>query len=259
MPSVRVGDIDLYFEEAGGGPVVVIAQGAFASVKTASRALRPVDYAARGLRAIAYDTRGHGRSGFSTSPSDYQREQRMRDLLGLLDALDIPKAHIVGTSMGASTALMLALRHPERVDRLVLRSPPPNWDDPVVRRNLALLAGCYRWLGVAMTARVCKWVTDPKISPRLPMQLAQLSRAAALPMIRGLMSEGFYPDGLLALQVRTLIIGQEGDRSHPAATARWLHSQLRNSRLVVAQSKHHWEVDPAGVRGRIVEFLQATA
>ena len=73
-----------------------------------------------------------------------------------MDALGIERAHLVGTSMGAATALTLAVEHPDRVDRLVLRSPPPHLPEPKVRRKLALLGLCYRWLGVALTARVAR-------------------------------------------------------------------------------------------------------
>jgi pimeloyl-ACP methyl ester carboxylesterase len=72
-----------------------------------------------------------------------------------MDGLQIERASIVGSSMGASTALTVALRAPERVSRLVLRSPPPfPPDDAKSCRKLATLASAYRWLGVSVTARV---------------------------------------------------------------------------------------------------------
>ena len=257
MPSVRVRGIDLHFEEAGQGPAVIIAHGAFASVATAATGLRVSDYAEGGFRAIAYDARGHGRSGYSNAPGDYRRDERMRDLIGLMDALGLQQAHVIGTSMGASTALMLALHHPARVRRLVLRSPPTQVRDPRVYRKLALLSACYRWLGVAATAWIAARVSNSATSPRLPRQLAQLRRAAVLPMLQGLRAEGFYPEGLAGITARTLIIGQGQDSSHPRAAAEFLHATLPDSRLMLAESKRHWEANRDEVRRLILDFLNA--
>lgn len=256
MP-VQVRGIDFHVVEQGQGPALVIAHGAFASVDTAMPGLTATDYAQGGFRAIAYDARGHGRSGYSRAPGDYRRAARMQDLLGILDALEVEKAHIIGTSMGAGTALTLALSHPERIDRLVLRSPPTHVASPVVRRKLGLLAGCYRWLGVAATARLSTLVADPTNTPRLRKQLSQLKRQAVLPMIKGLASEGFYPDGLAHMKARTLIIGQDQDSSHPRAAAEYLQATLPDSRLVLAPSKAHWENNAGELRQLILDFLSA--
>jgi len=257
MPILRVRDIDVHVEESGQGPAVIIAHGAFGSVATAAAGLRPADYARGGFRAIAYDARGHGLSGYSRSADDYRRSERMRDLLALMDALGVGKAHIVGTSMGVGTALNLALHHPDRVGRLVLRSPPTHRNDPKVRCKLALLAACYRWLGTAATARFSTLVSDTATSPRLRGQLAQLRRSAVLPMIKGLQAESFYPQGLARVAARTLIIGQDRDSSHPRAAAEFLHATLPDSKLVIAGSKAHWEANPGEVRQLILDFLNA--
>ncbi len=76
-----------------------------------------------GLRVVSYDARGHGRSAPAPDPSAYGYERLTRDLLAVLDALDIDRAILAGASMGAHTIARFALRHPERVAALGLITP----------------------------------------------------------------------------------------------------------------------------------------
>jgi len=76
-----------------------------------------------GHRVIAYDARGHGRSTPARDSRAYDYERLTRDLLAVLDALDIERAVLAGASMGAHTIVRFALRHPERVAALGLITP----------------------------------------------------------------------------------------------------------------------------------------
>src|SRR6476469_9679455 len=67
---------------------------------------------------IRYDTRGHGASPVPAGP--YSIDDLADDVIALLDGLGVERAHIVGLSLGGMTAMRLAARNPERVDRLVL-------------------------------------------------------------------------------------------------------------------------------------------
>jgi pimeloyl-ACP methyl ester carboxylesterase len=71
-------------------------------------------------RVIAYDQRGHGETDAPSDPRCYSPQILARDLIGLLDALGIARAAIVGFSLGGGPALALAATKPERVSRLVL-------------------------------------------------------------------------------------------------------------------------------------------
>src|SRR5581483_6139139 len=74
----------------------------------------------RGVRVIALDQRGHGESEKLHDPKAYAREQLAADVLNLMDALSVERAHIFGYSMGTRTALELAVAQPSRVDHLIL-------------------------------------------------------------------------------------------------------------------------------------------
>ena len=72
----------------------------------------------RRFRLVRYDTRGHGRS--PVPPGPYSIDDLADDLVALLDRLDVPRAHLVGLSLGGMTAMRVAGRHPDRVARLAL-------------------------------------------------------------------------------------------------------------------------------------------
>ncbi len=78
------------------------------------------DLRAAGYRVVAFDNRGHGRSEKILDPAAYGTVPMAEDARRLLDHLGLPKAHVMGYSMGARIAAMLALEHPDRVGRLVL-------------------------------------------------------------------------------------------------------------------------------------------
>jgi len=84
-------------------------------------------------RVVAYDARGHGSSSPAPQPGAYTYEEFGLDLVGVLDALAIDRAVLAGASMGAHTALWLALHHAQRVAGLVVITPgydPATQDDP---------------------------------------------------------------------------------------------------------------------------------
>lgn len=76
----------------------------------------------RTFRVLRYDQRGHGAS--DAPAGRYTFERLIADVLALMDAFRIPKAHFVGLSMGGATALGLALKHPHRLDRVVVCDSP---------------------------------------------------------------------------------------------------------------------------------------
>jgi pimeloyl-ACP methyl ester carboxylesterase len=86
-----------------------------------------------GHRVVLYDARGHGRSQPAPAADAYRYEDLAADLVAVLDALGIERAVLAGASMGAHTALHLALRTPERVAGLVAITPahdPATFEDP---------------------------------------------------------------------------------------------------------------------------------
>ncbi|HEV7806252.1 MAG TPA: alpha/beta hydrolase [Solirubrobacteraceae bacterium] len=104
-----------------------------------------------GHRVIAYDARGHGASTPAPSPDAYAYELLGADLLAVLDELELERAVLAGSSMGAHTILRLALDVPERVAGLVVITPaydPVEIDDEQRLRRYERLAAGLRADGV---------------------------------------------------------------------------------------------------------------
>lgn len=122
MPHVDTNGISTYYEEdaspqtAGSTPIVLL-HGFTGSIGQWAEA-RPL--LAGEYRVISYDLRGHGRTEAPEDLSSYTIEAYARDLLALLDALAIDRAHVLGSSFGGMVALEFALRRPERLRTLIL-------------------------------------------------------------------------------------------------------------------------------------------
>jgi len=130
MATVRVGDIDVYYEEHGGGPPLLLIMGL--ATDSTAWAFQLPEFA-RHYRAIAFDNRGVGRTSKPAGP--YSIHQMADDAAGVMDALGVARAHVLGVSMGGMIAQELALRHPERVSALVLACTFPEPDATVEARR----------------------------------------------------------------------------------------------------------------------------
>lgn len=115
MSTAHVNGIDLYYEEQGSGDPLLLIMGLAAD--SVAWMFQRDAFAAR-YRTILFDNRGVGRSSKPEGP--YTIPLMADDAAGLLDALDVARAHVVGISMGGMIAQELALRHPQRVRGLVL-------------------------------------------------------------------------------------------------------------------------------------------
>lgn len=117
---IDVGDgMRLAVQRAGSGPPLVLLHGFTGSAATWD-ALVPA--LCREHTTIAVDLPGHGQSSAPDDPARYALERFAGDLAALLDALEFPRAAVLGYSLGARAALRFALRHPTRVAALVLES-----------------------------------------------------------------------------------------------------------------------------------------
>jgi len=117
VPMVQVNDIAVYYEIHGLGTPLVLIGGLGADI-TLHRGI--IEGLAQRHHVVAFDNRGAGRT--DKPDADYTIKMMADDTVGLMKALSIQRAHILGISMGGRIALGLALSHPDRVDMLILVS-----------------------------------------------------------------------------------------------------------------------------------------
>lgn len=119
---VNVGTRQLWLTEQGSGPPVLMLHGGGPGASGMSNYSRNVDALAHHFRVLVPDMPGYGRSSKDINAMDPFGDIAST-MSAMLDALDIPSAHVIGNSLGGAVALRLALEQPDKVDRLVLMGP----------------------------------------------------------------------------------------------------------------------------------------
>ena len=127
IKTVPVGDITIAWKEAGSGEPLILITGYAGTMDLWDTRL--VNQLAQHYRVIVFDNRGMGNS--TSSDRDYSIRLFANDTAGLMDALGIKKAHVMGWSMGTFVAQELALGYPEKVDKLILYAGTPGGNEAV--------------------------------------------------------------------------------------------------------------------------------
>ena len=112
MPRIKTADgVNLYYEETGAGTPIVFVHEFAGDYRSWEPQLR---HFARSHRCITFSQRGYPPSDVPGDPARYGQDIARADVVALMDSLSIERAHVVGHSMGAYTALHVGLRHRER-------------------------------------------------------------------------------------------------------------------------------------------------
>lgn len=136
MPTIKANGIDLYYELQGPqeSPLLILSNGIM--MGTAAWGFQS-SVLSKYFRVLTYDCRGMWQSDHPEGP--YTMEMHADDLAALMDALEIPSAHIAGISYGSEVSMMFALKYPSRADSLIII-------DGVSQINALLRAQTYPWL-----------------------------------------------------------------------------------------------------------------
>ena len=123
MPYAPVNELEMYYEEHGEGPPLVLLHGSYLNAEV----MRPLAEGLAGIRrVIVPELQAHGRTADVDRPLTY--EQMGDDVAGLIDHLELGQPDVIGYSMGGAAALQLAIRHPGLVRRLVVVSAGYRYD-----------------------------------------------------------------------------------------------------------------------------------
>jgi pimeloyl-ACP methyl ester carboxylesterase len=259
------GSLTLAGEAAGDGPPVVLLHGLSATRRNVVQGSRHL--IRRGYRLIAYDARGHG--GSDPAPR-YEYADLVGDLEAVLAHFGIDRAALVGSSMGAATAMAFALEHPERVPALVQITPAYNGyartgnvDSDTWERMAAELerGGVEAFVEVAQPDGIPeRWREVAREATRQRMERHEHPEAVARALREvphSVAWEGLEP--LERLDLPVLIVGSrdQADWLHPLSVAQEYASRLPQAELVVedeGQSPVAWQ--GARLSGVIGDFLE---
>ena len=227
----------LHVATAGDGVPVVLLHGLTAThryVVMGSRALERGSH-----RVVAYDARGHGAS----APGDvYDYPALAADLLGVLDDHGLQRVVLAGASMGAHTALRVALDHPDRVAGLVVITPAEHPDHPPDLDRWDRLAAGLRTGGVegfvaAYGPVEGPWATSIATVLRQRLALHEHPEAVADALQQVPRSTAFALDDLRSIRAPTVIVADrdEPDPGHPLAVGEAYAALIPDAELVVEE------------------------
>ena len=131
MVTVRSGEVELYLESTGEGYPIVFVHEFGSDCREWEQQVR---WFSRSYRCITYNARGYPPSAVPESPDHYGWEPTVADLLAVLDGLGLPRAHLVGLSMGGYAVLQFARLYPGRAGAVVAAGAGSGSDpDPASR------------------------------------------------------------------------------------------------------------------------------
>ena len=257
--------VPLEGEVAGDGPPIVLLHGLSATRRNVVQGSRHL--IKRGYRLIAYDARGHGTS----SPAEsYEYSELVSDLDAVLAHLELERAALVGSSMGAATAMAFALEHPDRVPALVQITPAYTGyarTADVAMETWERLASELEAGGVDAFVEVAqpdgipeRWREIAREATRQRMERHEHPEAVAQALRqvpRSIAWKGL--EALAQLDVPVLIVGSrdEADSMHPLGVAEEYERNLPRGELVVedkGKSPLAWQ--GARLSGAIGDFLE---
>ncbi|MBI5481556.1 MAG: alpha/beta fold hydrolase [Deltaproteobacteria bacterium] len=258
-----------YVDEGAGEDVVVLLHPMASTLKV----WRPTILALRDRhRVIAIDLPGHGKSA-KPRTFRYHPETFARVVHRLLDHLRLQRVTLVGNSNGGATVLALALRHPERVRRLVLVDAAGARAFPQLQRDFVSSTFTARhlrtvvpWL-LRLSVRVLMFVarnpyTEEYVEDFVRQRTAREFDDWARAQVRVVRAVMAWDASARLGQVRapTLVVHGERDRAVPRDFAERLARAIPGARLVVLKGVGHMpEVEaPAAFNREVGAFLEAT-
>jgi 3-oxoadipate enol-lactonase len=194
-------------------------------------------------RVLRYDARGHG--GSAAPAGDYTLDQLVADAAGILDALEVPRAHFAGLSMGGMVGLGLMLDHGQRIKSAVIadsrHTTTPDFTKAWLDRAEAVRLG-----GVAaiVGSTVARW-SSAGLAQRDPAVVARMER-----MVRNTSPNGYrgcaaalarlnYGHRLGEIRTPTLVLCGSEDHGAPPENTRQMHAMIKGSRFIeIAQAGH---------------------
>ncbi|MBB3139893.1 alpha/beta fold hydrolase [Halomonas organivorans] len=218
-------------------------------------------------RVVNVDFRGHGRSSQLDEP--FTLYDAVADVIAVLDELGIQQAVWCGLSIGGMVALRAALEHPERVAGLILFDTDAGPETLAHKLKYRAMGACARRFGLRpllpSVARLMFAATTRRENPALvdewKQRFADIHVPSALLGLDALIKRDSLLERLAEIEVPSLVIVGEEDRSLPVPFSQRIHERLPGSSLEIIPGAGHLSAleQPARVNEVIREFLAAQA
>lgn len=252
MPKAKVNGININYRIEGQGEPLVMIQGIGAD-RTAWRFHTPTFK--KHYRVVTFDNRGVGKSDKPTGP--YSTKMMADDTVGLMNHLDIEKAHILGVSMGGLIAQELAINYPERVLRLVLISTfarrdessglspelfqalgyDEGYSEDDFLRNTPVIEQVATSVYLALNKRLYK-IIALLLMPLIKFQIRQMGTTGILGQQEALLGHD-TADRLGIIKAPTLVITGSKDRVFKPSSSEVIAELIPNARLVKVDGGSH--------------------
>jgi 3-oxoadipate enol-lactonase len=213
-------------------------------------------------RVLRYDQRGHGQS--DAPAGRYTFELLIADAVALMDALGVKRAHFGGLSMGGASALGLAQKHPDRLDKVIVcDSPCQSTELSAKQWNERIVIAEKQGMEPLVEPTVGRWF-PPDILKANPPYLDKVRAMVRATPVAGFigcaaaLADHDYAAGAASVTRPVLFLVGEKDGVTPAAM-RKMHEALKGSRYVeLPGAGHISNLDqPQGFTGAIRDFLKA--
>ena len=223
-------EIKHHYIELGEGFPLILLHGNGEDVSYFAHQMEPF---AKHFRVIAIDTRGHGQTPRGNAP--FTIKQFAEDLLGFMDQHRIEKAHILGFSDGGNIAMVFAMAHPERVEKLILDGA--NLDAAGVKRSIQIPIEIGYWIAKIFAGK----------SPGAKKNAELLGLMVNDPNVK--------PEELARIQCPTLVIAGSKDMIKEGHT-RLIARSIPGARMVIIPGNHFVaNKNPDAFNEAILHFL----
>ena len=265
--SITAGGYQTNVQEHGEGFPLMLIHGSGPGVTAWANWRLVMPELARQRRVIAPDMLGFGYSERPANP-DYQRDVWVEHAIGVLDALGIEQADLVGNSFGGGIALALAIRYPQRVRRLVLMGsvgvsfPITDgldrvWGYEPSFQTMRSLMDTFAYDRALVTDELAELRYQASIRPGFQESFAQMFPAPRQRWVDGLASN---EADIRAVQHETLVIHGREDQVIPLQASLQLAQLIPNAQLHVYGHCGHWtQIEHAGRFARLVEDFLSEA
>ncbi|HEV2242920.1 MAG TPA: alpha/beta hydrolase [Streptosporangiaceae bacterium] len=264
MPTVQANGIDMYYEQQGEGPPLVLIP--YLAADQACYAFQVGEYA-RHFTCFSVDLRGAGLSG--KPEGSYTTELLADDVAAFMQAVGLDSAHVAGLSLGAATGMWLAAKHPARVTTLSLHSA---WDrtDPFLRvvvEGWRTMARALDSVTDMVIEGIFPWCFTPELyaaRPEYVDSLAEFVRGRPMPPVDAFLrqSEAVLTHDaqqvLGSIQAPTLLTFGRHDLVTSTRFADPIRDAIRGCELIVFEDCSHAPIyeNVEEFNGQTLAFLQ---